>query len=115
MADTNNKGYDAENMTVELELDDGESVSCAVVTILTVDKQDYIALLPLNENGENDDGEVWLYRYSEDAGRPDSEPVIEYIDDDSEYERVEEAFDEYLDNSEFDEFIEDFDDENMEE
>lgn len=35
-----------EEMTVELELDDGSGVTCAVVTILTVNKKDYIALLP---------------------------------------------------------------------
>ena len=33
--DTDN-GYDAEEMTVDLELEDGTSVTCAVVTILTV-------------------------------------------------------------------------------
>ncbi len=106
MTDSKNKGYDAEDMTVDIELDDGKSVSCKIITILTVDKRDYIALLPLDENGENDDGEVWLYRYSEDENNPDQEPLIEYINDDDEYEKVEDAFDEYLDSSEFDEIVE---------
>ena len=52
--------YDDEEMTVELELDDGSIVNCAVITILTVSEKDYIVLLPLNENGENEDGEVWF-------------------------------------------------------
>ena len=56
--DTDN-GYDAEEMTVELELDNGTTVTCAIVTILTVSEQDYIVLLPLDENGENSEGEVW--------------------------------------------------------
>ena len=77
--------YDDEEMTVELELDDGSIVNCAVITILTVSEKDYIVLLPLNENGENEDGEVWFY---------------------DEYENVAEAFDEYLDNCEFDELTE---------
>ena len=47
-----NKDYDDEEMTVELELDDGTNVNCAVITILTVDSKDYIVLLPLNEEGE---------------------------------------------------------------
>ena len=34
---------------------------------------------------------------------PNEEPVLEYIDDDEEYEIVSDAFDEYLDNVEFDE------------
>ena len=41
----------SEEMTVELDLDDGRHVSCSVVTILTVSDRDYIVLLPLNENG----------------------------------------------------------------
>jgi len=60
MATKTTNGYDDEEMTVELELDDGEIVNCAVITILTVENQDYIALLPLDESGENEDGEVWF-------------------------------------------------------
>ena len=43
MTDKNANGFDAEEMTVELELDDGQLVNCAIITILTVDKKDYIA------------------------------------------------------------------------
>ena len=68
--DTTGSGYDAEEMTVDLELEDGTTVSCAIVTILTVSNQDYIVLLPLNEDGENEDGEVWFYRYSENENDP---------------------------------------------
>lgn len=98
-------GYDAEEMTVTLDLDDGSSVTCAVVTILTVAKKDYIALLPLDENGENSEGEVWFYRYHEDEQNPNEEPELEYIEDDEEYDAVVDAFDEYLDSTEFDELI----------
>ena len=87
-----------EEMTVTLDLE--------VVTILTVNNQDYIALLPLNENGENEDGEVWFYRYSENEDDPNEEPVLDYIDDDDEYEAVVDAFDEFLDTQEFDEITE---------
>ncbi len=96
-----------EEMTVELELDDGSKVTCAVVTILTVTDKDYIALLPLNEDGENTEGEVWFYRYSENPKNPNEEPVLGYIEDDEEYEAVADAFDEFLDNAEFDELVDD--------
>ena len=102
----NKNDYEDEEMTVELELDDGTMVNCAVITILTVEAKDYIVLLPLNENGENEDGEVWFYRYSENPDDPNEEPVLDYIDDDDEYEKVSDAFDEYLDNCEFDEMTE---------
>lgn len=99
--------YEDEEMTVELELDDGTNVNCAVITIITVESRDYIVLLPLNDEGENEDGEVWFYRYSENPQDPNEEPVLDYIDDDDEYEKVADAFDEYLDNCEFDELLED--------
>ncbi len=95
---------DDEEMYVELDLDDGK-VKCAIVTILEVENKDYIALLPLDENGENNDGDVWLYGYKEDENDPDKEPELIYIDDDEEYEKVSDAFDEFLDNQEFDELV----------
>lgn len=98
--------YDAEEMTVEVELEGGQNVTCEVITIFTVDRKDYIALLPVDENGENDDGEVWLYRYEEDSRDTNAEPTLIYIEDDDEYDRVADAFDEYLDSAEFDELME---------
>ena len=89
------------DMTVELELDDGRKVMCAIVTILTVNKKDYIVLLPLDEDGNTTDGEVWFYGYKEDENDPNVEPELFYIADDDEYEAVADAFDEYLDNEEF--------------
>lgn len=97
--------HEDEEMTVELELEDGKMVNCAVITIMTVEKKDYIALLPLNEKGESADGEVWFYAYSENPSDPNEEPILDYIEDDDEYEKVADAFDEYLDNCEFDELM----------
>ncbi len=104
MAQNNN--YAEEEMTVTLELDDGTSVVCSIVTILEVQGKDYIVLLPLDENGENEDGEVWFYGYSENPDDPNEEPVLEYIEDDEEYELVADAFDEFLDTVEYDEIVE---------
>ena len=105
MADENKfEEIEGEEMIVTLDLDDG-SVDCAVVTIITVEGKEYIALMPLDENGENEDGEVWFYGYKENPDDPNEEPELIYIEDDAEYEKVEEAFDEYLDNCEFDELI----------
>ena len=97
-----------EEMTVTLDLDDGTSVECAIVTILEAAGRDYIALLPLDENGNgNEDGMVWLYRYSENPDDPNEEPELTYIDDDNVYEAVCDAFDEFLDSQEFDELVDD--------
>lgn len=102
----NNNDMNDEEMSVELELEDGTVVNCAVITILTVDKKDYIVLLPLDEKGDNTDGEVWFYGYSENPDDPNEEPELSFIEDDEEYEKVTDAFDEYLDNCEFDELVE---------
>ncbi|MCD8069170.1 MAG: DUF1292 domain-containing protein [Lachnospiraceae bacterium] len=94
-----------EEMTVTLDLEDGRTVECAVITILEVEGKDYIVLQPLDEKGENEDGEVWFYRYSENPDDPNEEPELGYIDDDAEYEAVDEAFEEFLDDVEFDEIV----------
>ena len=46
-----------------------------------------------------DDGEVYLYRYTEKDGQPE----LDNIESDEEFEIVSEAFDEVLDAAEYDE------------
>ncbi len=98
---------DDTDMTVELELMDGKKVICDIITILTVNNKDYIVLLPLDDTGSSSEGEVWFYGYSEDENDPNVEPELTYIEDDDEYEAVADAFDEYLDNEEFEMMKED--------
>lgn len=111
MAKDKNMNQDAANdeeMTVTLTLDDGTELECVVLTIFEAADKEYIALLPLDGN-EAEDGEVYLYRYTEDAnGTPD----IQNIESDEEYEIVADAFDELLDTEEYEELVseEDLDD-----
>lgn len=107
--DMNTKIENGEQSTVEVELDDGKIVTCAIMIVLTVDEKDYIVLLPLDENGQNNDGNVWFYEFIQAS--PDAEPELGYIADDDEYEKVAEAFDLFLDDAEFDELVELPDDE----
>lgn len=90
--------HNDEAVTVTLTLDNDEVVECAVLTIYEADEREYIALLPLNEDGENEDGDVFIYRYKE----VDGEPTLENIEDDDEYEVAADAFDEWLDEQDFD-------------
>lgn len=92
-----------EEMTVSLDLEDGSTVVCAIITILTVDNKDYIALQPLDEEGNPAGEDVWFYGYKENSNDPNEEPELIYIDDDDELEAVFDRFDEYLDELEFDE------------
>lgn len=89
-----------EELTVTLTLDNNEELECAVLTIYEAGDQEYIALLPLNEDGDNDEGEVFIYRFSESA---EGEPKLENIEDDEEYEMAADKFDEWLDSQEFEE------------
>lgn len=106
MADSANMEPE-EEMSVELELDDGTVVNCAVVTVLEVEGKDYIVLLPVNEEGTSEDGEVWFYQLVEDENDPNMEPELVYIESDEEYEKVAEAFDSFLDDMEYEELISD--------
>lgn len=92
-----------EELTVTLTLDNDEELECAVLTIYKVDNQEYIALLPLDEEGDNDEGEVFIYRFSEPV---EGDPNLENIEDDEEYERAADKFDEWLDAQEFEDLDE---------
>ena len=87
--------------TVTLTLDDGTVQECVILTIFQAGDKNYIALLPLDENGENEDGEVYLYRFEE----VDGQPSLSNIESDDEYEAAADAFDEFIDNQEFDQMV----------
>ena len=96
---TPNNFDDDEDMFVTLSMDDGKDVECKILTIFDCGEQDYIALLPMDDKGnENADGEVYIYRYSEDK---EGNPSLENIDSDEEYEVVADRFDELLDEADF--------------
>lgn len=84
---------------ITLTLDDNTELDCAILAIFPVDDKDYIALLPLGE--EEDDDEVLIYRFIDKGD--DADPELENIDDDDEYDAAADAFDEILDEMEFDE------------
>ncbi|EOS21850.1 hypothetical protein C806_03991 [Lachnospiraceae bacterium 3-1] len=96
---------DASDILVTLTLDDDSEVECGILTIFELEEQDYIVLLPLDENGdENEDGEVFIYRYFEDEN---GNPSLENIEDEEEYEAVTDRFDELLDEAEWDALLKD--------
>ena len=105
--DMNTRIENGEQDTVDVEIESKEGkieiVTCAIIIVLTVNSKDYIVLLPLDENGQNNDGNVWFYEFI--VNGDDSEPELGYISDDAEYEAVAEAFNLYLDDVEFDELI----------
>ena len=73
------------NPTIKLTLEDDTELECAVLTTFDVNDQEYIALLPLDENGKNTNGDG-------------DQPVIENIERNDEYMAAAEAFDEFMSN-----------------
>ena len=91
-----------EEVTVTLTLDNDEELECVVLTIYEAGGREYIALLPIDEDSENDEGDVFIYRYAE----VDGEPTLDNIEYDDEYEVAADAFDEWLDAQEFEDMDE---------
>ena len=87
---------DCSKATITLTLDNDETIECSILTIYEAGEREYIALLPLNEQGTNEDGEVYLYRYTQQNGTP----ILDNIEDDEEYEAASDGFDEWLDSLE---------------
>ena len=88
-----------ESLTVTLTLENDEELECAVLTIFEADGREYIALLPLDEEGDNDDGQFYLYRFIDNG--EDEEPGLENILDDDEFDRVSEVFNEWMEEQDF--------------
>ncbi len=89
--------------TMTLDLDDGGSLECIVLSVFPVNNKQYIALLPMNDEGKvEEDAQIYLYRF-EELG--DDEINLENIEDDDEFELVSDYFDEMLDEQEFNELF----------
>ena len=87
------------DITVTVNMDDGSVVACAILTIYEAGEHDYIALLPLNDDGEAETSEVYLYRYVQS----EEGPALENILTDEEYEVAAAKFDEMLDSLQYEE------------
>lgn len=95
------KLYTEECEKITLTLEDGSELICDVIAIFPVDGKKYIALLP---EDADEDADIFLYRYEESGS--DEFDLIN-IEDDDEFDAVSDAFDELLDDAEFDEMFED--------
>ena len=82
-----------------MTLENNEQLECAVLNIFEADEKEYIALLPLDENGDNTDGQIYLYRFIDNG--EEEEPGLENIEEDEEFDRVSAVFNEWLDTQDF--------------
>ncbi len=86
-----------EDVNIQLELDDGTEMECVVLARFPLLNRQYVALLPVDAI-EDEEAEVYLYRFAEDE---DGEIQLDNIEDDEEFEAVADRYDEILDELEF--------------
>ncbi len=93
--DLNHEITDDEDFdTMTLTLEDGREIECEVLAVFPVYDKQYIALLPVSDESESDEGMVYLYQYVE---LENDEIDLISIEDDDEYDVVADAFDEMID------------------
>jgi len=98
------KNYDDVCDQITLTLDDDSELLCDVIATFPAkyngQENMYIALL---ETDAAEDAEIFLYRFIENGEDID----LQNIEDDEEFEIVSDAFDELLDEEEFDSLMDD--------
>ncbi|MCI8637994.1 MAG: DUF1292 domain-containing protein [Coprococcus sp.] len=104
--DASEEGGQTQPEYVTLTLDNDEEVTCRILTVLEVDSKEYIALQPLDQDGNDAEGGEWLYQFTRDETGGDMHK-LNNIEDDDEFEKVLYRFDEWLDFTGFyqDEFF----------
>ena len=85
-------------MVIPIEMEDGSEVECEVLAIFPVDGKQYIALI----DKDNEDSDIWMYRF---VPVGEEEFNIEDIEDDKEFEKVEDAFNQMIEAAEIDAVI----------
>ena len=98
MADKN-QDYNPDLIT--LSDDDGKEYTFEVLDAIETDEARYLALLPTYEDPKKmleESGELVIVK----VGEEDGEEFFYEIEDDDEYDDVCDAYDEWLDNAEFD-------------
>ena len=85
-------------MVIPIEMEDGLEVECEVLAIFPVDGKQYIALI----DKDHEDSDIWLYRF---VPVGEEEFNIEDIEDDKEFEKVEDAFNQMVEAAEIDAVI----------
>ncbi len=101
--DHNHEGIELETIVLTFEDEEGneEEVECGVLGIFDVEENSYIALVvPEDEDGEE---AFYIYRYEEEE---DGTPVLDVIEEEEEFEKVNDVFEELF-------FVEDFEEEEV--
>lgn len=89
--------HEHDEEVIVLTDEDGNEHEFTIVQVIKVDEKDYAILLPLH--GEEEEEEAVILRIDQENG----EDILVEIENEEEFERVAEAWEELLDEEEFDE------------
>ena len=88
-------GMDDNNMSLDPEIftltdEDGNELNFMLLASLEHEGAEYKAMVPVDENGEEESDEYVILRSGVDE---DGEPILETIEDDEEFDRIADIFD----------------------
>ena len=83
----------AEYETITLDFEDAESVECEILGVFEALENEYMALMPVGQDEEAEESEVFLYKYVEDE--EDGFELVD-IEDEEEFDAVAKVFDEIM-------------------
>lgn len=89
--------HEHDEEVIVLTDEEGNEHEFSIVQVIKVDEKDYAILLPLH--GEEEEEEAVILRIDQENG----EDILVEIEDEAEFERVAEAWEELLDEEAFDE------------
>lgn len=89
--------HEHDDSLIVLTDEEGNEHEFALVQVITVDNKDYAVLIPVTDGEEED--EAVIMRIDEENG----EEVLVEIESEEEFERVADAWEEMLDDEEFEE------------
>lgn len=85
--------------TITLTMDDDTELNCMILTVFEMAGQNYIAVLPMDEEGNPVGMEVYLYKFTTENG----EPMLDNIESDEEYANAASMFETIMEKAREDE------------
>lgn len=80
--DENYEGEELDNIVV-LNDEDGNEVKFEFLDLVELDDEEYVVLLPVTENGEEDEGEVVILKIEDTDEETDEESYVSVEDEDT--------------------------------
>ena len=99
--DENYQGEDLDNIVI-LNDEEGNEVRFEFLDLVELDNEEYVVLLPVNEDGEEDEGEVVILKLEDNDDEESEEESYVSVEDEETLNKVFEIFkDKFKDDFDF--------------